>query len=68
MATHTTDPCETTLPQALNYASTAADTSGLPQTVYRGPFSMGWWHTNPFAKCLLGTQMAQSVLPQHYFC
>ncbi|MGT2457708.1 hypothetical protein ACU4GI_32930 [Cupriavidus basilensis] len=66
-----------TAPQLVNYdtsrdhaehcATRAADTHGLPQTVFRDKDSCGWWHTNSLAGRLDRAELAVTMLPARYF-
>lgn len=58
---------ETPLLAARLAALRAADSTGLPQTVYRGEQSCGWWHTSSVARLLYKTEMFVTVLPRNYF-
>lgn len=48
-------------------AMRAADTYGLPQTVYRNADSAGWAHTHPFASFLARSEVFVTVLNSNYF-
>jgi len=50
-------------------AQRAADTFGLPQTVYKTANTYGWTNTNALANLLSdpGTQVDMTVLPFRYF-
>lgn len=61
------DPCDCKLSEAIDYATRAADTSGLPQTVYRNETSGGWWHTNFAAPLLDRAELSVTMLPARYF-
>lgn len=58
---------ETPLLAARLAAMRAADSTGLPQTVYRGEQSCGWWHTNSLARLLYKTEVFVTLLPRRYF-
>ena len=55
--------------EAINAATLAADASWLPQTVYRGPDSGGWWHTQAMAGMLMRPSISVlvTILPRNYF-
>lgn len=53
--------------EAIDAATRAATSIGLPQTVYRNADSAGWWHTNPFARLLDRAELALTMLPANYF-
>ena len=58
---------ETPLLAARLAASRAADSTGLPQTVYRGEHSCGWWHTNSLARLLHNAEVFVTILPRRFF-
>lgn len=59
---------ETSIAQAQHAAERMANTSGLPQTVYRNADSGGWWHTNALAPLLANSEKFVTVLPDRFFC
>ncbi len=55
------------LDSAIVAATLCADQCQLPQTVFKTADTCGWWHTNPYAKCLEKAEKFVSVLPARYF-
>lgn len=60
-------PQETAKRTALSSAAVAAETFGLPQTVFRDRDSAGWGHTNSVAGRLANAELWLTTLPSRYF-
>jgi hypothetical protein len=62
-----TDRLDTSLLAAKLYAMRGADTSWLPQTIFRTPETAGWWHTHCHARVLEKAEVFATILPARYF-
>lgn len=62
-----TDRLDTSLLAAKLYAKRGADTSSLPQTIFRTPETSGWWHTHCHARVLDKAEVFVTILPARYF-
>ncbi len=62
-------PWHISLVEALGIAQRAADTCGLPQTLYRDADTAGWTSLEPTCSRLNrpGTELALTVLPTRYW-
>ena len=58
---------ETSVHEAISHAEGIANSSMLPQTVYRNEDSGGWWHTNALAPLLAKAELNVTILPVRYF-
>jgi len=62
-----TDRLDTSLLAAKLYAKRGADSSGLPQTIFRTADTAGWWHTHCHARVLEKAEVFATILPARYF-
>lgn len=58
---------ETKVESAIDAAGRAADSFGLPQTVYKDADSCGYWHIHAFARRLEKAEIVLTMLPTYYF-
>lgn len=61
------DSIDTSLLAAKLYAMRGADSSWLPQTIFRTPETAGWWHTHCHARVLEKAEVFATILPARYF-
>lgn len=55
------------LDTAIAIATKDADSTRLPQTVFRNQDTCGWANTNPFAMVLSRSECSVTILPESYF-
>jgi hypothetical protein len=61
------DSIDTSLLAAKLYAKRGADSSSLPQTIFRTADTAGWWHTHCHARVLEKAEVFATILPARYF-